>query len=72
MAFKSKFSRAERQAYSSGMGYAVGHAKKGINFSKPEVRESFRKGFNKGKAMMERNPLKYPSLPKKTRSKKKG
>lgn len=66
-----KFTRAERQAYHSGKGYAVAHAKKGINFSKPELRASFAKGFAKGNEIINKNPLKYPALPKKTRSKKK-
>ncbi len=69
--FKSKFSRAERQAYHSGKGYAVAHAKKGINFSKPEIRKSFAAGYAKGNQMIAKNPLKYPPLPKKTRAKKK-
>ena len=70
--YKSKFSRAERAAYHSGKGYAVAHAKRGINFKNGKVKEAFRQGFNKGKAMMAKNPLKYALLPKKTRSKKKG
>ena len=68
--YKTKFSRAERQAYQSGKGYAVAHAKKGINFAKPELRASFAKGYAKGKQMIAKNPLKYPALPKKSRSKK--
>ena len=65
--FKSNFSRAERQAYHSGKGYAVAHEKKGINFAKPELRASFAKGYAKGKQMMAKNPLKYPALPKKNK-----
>ena len=65
-----KFTRAERQAYQSGKGYAVAHAKKGINFAKPELRASFAKGYAKGKQMISKNPLKYPPLPKKTASKR--
>ena len=68
--YKTKFSRAERQAYQSGKGYAVAHAKKGINFANPELRASFAKGYAKGKQLIEKNPLKYPALPKKTRKKK--
>lgn len=65
-----KYSRAQTQAFHSGKGYAVAHAKKGINFAKPEVRQSFAEGYALGKKMMEKNPLKYPALPKKTRKKK--
>lgn len=68
--FKSRFSLAERQAFNSGKGYAVAHKKKGINFTKPEIRKSFAKGYRKGLEMIEKNPLKYPALPKKTRSKR--
>ena len=68
---KNNFSRAERQAYISGMGYAVAHKKKGINFSKPELKKSFAKGYAKGVDRIERNPLKYPALPPKKRSTKK-
>ena len=68
---QSRFSRAERQAYMSGMGYAVGHKKKGINFSKPSLRRSFAAGYAKGLERIERNPLKYPALPPKKRTTKK-
>ena len=68
---KTNYSRAERQAYISGMGYAIGHQKRGINFAKPELKQSFRKGYNKGLARIDRNPLKYPALPPKKRSTKK-
>ena len=66
--FKSKFSRAERQAYHSGMGYAVAHAKKGINFAKPELRRNFAAGYARGMERIERNPLKYPPLPPRKRN----
>ena len=65
--FKSKFTRAERQAYQSGKGYAVAHAKKGINFAQPKLRASFAKGFAKGNEIIAKNPLKYPPLPKKNK-----
>ena len=64
----AKFSRAERQAYNSGMGYAVGFQKKGINFSKPKLRKSFAAGFKKGNEMMGRTPDKYPKLKRKRSS----
>ena len=67
---KRKFTRAERQAYHSGKGYAVAHAKKGINFANTELRVSFAKGYAKGNQMIAKNPLKYPPLPKKNSGKK--
>ncbi|MBO5010553.1 MAG: hypothetical protein J6D20_07660 [Clostridia bacterium] len=68
--FKSKFTRAERQAYHSGKGYAVAHKKRGINFKFANLKASFARGYNKGLQMMKRNPLKYGQLPKKTRKKR--
>ena len=68
--FKSKFTRAERQAYHSGKGYAVAHKKRGINFKFDNLKRSFARGYNKGLEMMKRNPLKYGALPKKTRKKR--
>ena len=68
---KKNYTRAERQAYISGMGYAIGHAKKGINFSKPGLRRNFAAGYAKGLERIKRNPLKYPPLPPKKRSTKK-
>ena len=68
---KSKFSRSERTAYNSGMGYAVAYSKKGIKFQKrPELRKSFSAGFNKGLEMITSNPENYPNLKRKTRNKK--
>lgn len=68
---QSRFSRAERQAYISGMGYAVAHKKKGINFSKPTLRRSFAAGYDKGLERIKLNPAKYPALAPKKRSTKK-
>ena len=68
-----KFTRAQRQAYQSGKGYAVAMAKKGINFKDDSLKDSFREGFKQGNRIMAKNPLKYPPLPKKrsTRTTKK-
>ena len=68
--FKSKFTRAERQAYHSGKGYAVAHRNRGINFKFANLRASFQRGYNKGLQMMKRNPLKYATLQNKTRKKR--
>ena len=60
--YKSRYSRAERQAYHSGKGYAVAHKKRGIKFKFLNLRSSFQKGYNKGLSMIRRNPSKYNSL----------
>lgn len=70
MARKS-FSRAERRAYYSGMGSAVGSQKRRIKFKggkSSRVRRAFAAGRKKGNEMMGRNPSKYPKL-KRTRRK---
>ena len=54
MAYRSKVS-ANAKAYYSGMGYAVAHKKKGINFSKPELRRNFAAGYAKGLERIKRN-----------------
>ena len=61
---RSKFTAAQQQAYHSGRGYAVAHKGKGINFSKPEVRQSFREGYNAAMRTIMKNPGKYPDLKK--------
>jgi len=68
MAYKSKVS-AGAKSYYSGMGYAIAHEKKGINFKNEKHRALFKKGYNAGKARASKNPLKYPKL---VRSRKKG
>ena len=68
---KSNFNRAQRTAFYSGMGYAVAHAGKRVDFSKsknPSNRANFLAGYNRGLTMMARNPEKYPA---KFRKKKK-
>lgn len=57
--FKSKFSRAERQAYHSGKGYAVAQSSCSINFKHEKNKESFQRGYSRGLEMMKRNPSKY-------------
>ena len=70
MAYKSKVS-PEARAYYSGMGYAIAHEKRGINFTNTKMKPIFGKGYAKGREMMRRNPLKYAALPKKKKSSKK-
>lgn len=70
---QSKFSRAQYTAYYSGMGYAVAHAGKRVDFEKsknPGNRANFLAGYNRGLAMMARNPEKYPPKFRKKRKKK--
>ena len=67
---KRKFTRAERQAYQTGKGYAVAHSQRAINFSKPNIKDSWGKGYLKGLEIIKKNPIKYPPLPKKTASKR--
>ena len=65
----AKFSRAEMSAYESGKGYAVAMSKKGINFKKPGLKQSFANGFKKGLAMLRHSPEKYPNLKRKSKKK---
>ena len=73
MKTKKQFSRAERVAYYSGMGYAVSHAGRRVDFAKtknPSNRNDFLAGYNHGLAMMARNPGKYPRKLRKKRTTK--
>lgn len=69
MAYRSKVS-ANAKAFYSGMGYAVAHKKKGINFKNSRLRSIFAKGYNAGANRVAKDPLKYPKLPTKSKSKK--
>lgn len=66
---KSQYSRAETSAFESGKGYAVAMQKKGINFTKPKLKEAFAKGFKKGLSMLRHTPSKYPNLKRETKKK---
>ena len=61
---KRNYTRAERQAYNSGKGYAVAHFGRGIKFSSSKTRASFQKGYSKGISMMKQNPSKYQLIKK--------
>lgn len=65
--YKSKVS-ANARSYYSGMGYAIAHEKRGINFKDDKSRAIFKKGYNAGKRRAAKNPLKYPKIA--TRKKK--
>lgn len=70
MAFKkkSKFSASQKQAYYSGMGYAVRHDNRNVNFKGGRGSKgynSFMAGYLKGVEMMTKNPSKYPYRDKK-------
>ena len=60
---KRKYSRAEKQAYHSGMGYAVRHQNRNIDFKggrRGRLYNSFMAGYKKALSMIFRNPSKYP------------
>lgn len=68
---KSNYTRAQKRAYYSGMGYATAYHNKQINFATPENKESFKAGYKQGVAMAKNTPDKYPPLsPKKSTAKK--
>ena len=68
---KSKYTRAQKRAYYSGMGYATAYHNKQINFATSENKESFKAGYKQGVAMAKQTPDKYPPLePKKKTAKK--
>ena len=69
MAYRSKVS-GNAKAYYSGMGYAVAHKKKGINFKNARLKAVFRKGYNAGLRRLGKDPLKYPKLPTQTKKKR--
>lgn len=59
---KTKYTRAQKQAYYSGMGYSTAYSGKEINFDNPENMQSFKAGYRAGKKKVEKNPSKYPPL----------
>lgn len=59
---QSKYTRAQRQAYYSGMGYSTAYSGKEIKFDNPENKASFNAGWKAGKKMVEKSPSKYPPL----------
>ena len=72
MAYKKSNASAKSKAYYSGMGYAIAHAKKGINFTNTALKAVFAKGYAAGRRLMKKNPLKYANLPRKKSNKKRG
>lgn len=60
MAYKSKYTKSQKIAYYSGMGYRVSHEGRGINFKKPHLRKNFSAGYDKAGSMMLKNPNTYP------------
>ena len=67
---KSKYTRAQKRAYYSGMGFATASRKKGINFDNPENEVSFKAGLKQGVAMLSRTPDKYPPIAEKLAAQK--
>lgn len=53
---KSNYTRAQKRAYYSGMGYATAYHNKQINFATPENKESFKAGYKQGVAMAKQTP----------------
>ena len=61
---KSKYTKGQQIAYHSGRGFAVAYKRKGINFKKPENRQSFHEGYMAAIRNMEKYPNKYTDLKK--------
>ena len=62
MAKKKKYTKGQRNAYQSGMGYSIAHKGKKIAFSSEEMKESFMAGYRAGTAKIKKSPKKYPDL----------
>ena len=62
MAYKKRYSSKNQKIYYSGMGYAMGHKGRGINFKDSASRAIFQKGYNAGLRKAAKNPLKYPFI----------
>lgn len=60
---KSKYTRAQRKAYYSGMGYACAAYGKAINFKSEENKQSFYAGWGAGKKKIAANADRYPDNP---------
>ena len=59
---KSKYTRAQKVAYNSGMGYRVAHEGKRVTFTRnPALRDNFLQGYNRAGEMIKRNPGRYPA-----------
>ena len=59
---KSKYTRAQKVAYNSGMGYRVAYEGKRVAYTKnPSLRNNFLQGYNRAGEMMKRNPDRYPA-----------
>lgn len=61
---KSKYTRAQRKAYYSGMGYACAANGKAINFKSEENKQSFYAGWGAGKKKIAANADRYPDNPR--------
>lgn len=54
----AKYTRAQKKAYYSGMGYRAAHEGKAIPFKSEKNKESFRRGYKKAGESVK----KYPNL----------
>lgn len=61
---KTKYTRAQRKAYYSGMGYACAANGKAINFKSEENKQSFYAGWGVGKKKIAANAERYPDNPR--------
>lgn len=57
-----RYSKNQRQAYYSGMGYSVGYKNRKINFRSDTLKQSFREGYAAGIRSQRKSPDKYPKL----------
>lgn len=58
---KPKYTKEQKLAFDTGMGYAVANKGKKINFSKPQNKASFDAGYKRGCEIVKKNPSKYPN-----------
>ena len=52
----AKYTRAQKKAYYSGMGYRAGQEGKAIPFKNEKNKQSFRDGYKKAKQTIEKYP----------------
>lgn len=49
---KRRYTKAEREAFDSGQGYAVARSSHGMNIKNLKLRKSFAKGYANGREMI--------------------
>lgn len=63
---KPKYTKSEKMAFDSGLGFGVAVAGRTIVFDSKKSAESFAAGVKRGMAIVNNNPQKYPTNPKVT------